>query len=111
MSKHALVALAFLFSASGWAQQAPPAADPANRPGGTTQIAPTPGPATAPALPSPSLPQATIQNRENARAAKAERKTKKKAAKKPSKTTKAAPSRNSTASKTPAGSSTTPPGR
>ena len=111
MSKHALVALAFLFSASAGSQPTPASTDPGNRPGGTAQIAPTPGPATSPALPSPSLPPAAVQNREKAQAAKAERKTQKKAAKKTIKRAKGAQAGNKTNSTAPAGTSTTPPAR
>lgn len=52
--------------------------DRANRPGATSQIAPTPGPATSPALPSPQMPAATVQNREQAAAAKAAKRAAKK---------------------------------
>ncbi|MEP7207643.1 MAG: hypothetical protein ABI920_11940 [Casimicrobiaceae bacterium] len=69
------------------------AKDPENRPGGTSSIPPTRGPATAPALPSPNLPQVTIDNREKAEALKAARKARKAASKKGAKkaTEKAAP--------------------
>ncbi len=82
MPKLGLTALAFAFAVPALGQQNVPASgDRLNRPGGTTQIAPSPGPATSPALPSPAMPQAAVQNREDAQSAKAARKAQKKSRK------------------------------
>ena len=81
MLKMSIAALALMFVAPAWPQPATQSpADRANRPGGTTQISPTPGPATSPALASPQLPPAAVENREKAQAAKTARKAQKKTA-------------------------------
>ncbi|HZQ60706.1 MAG TPA: hypothetical protein VFC24_05105 [Casimicrobiaceae bacterium] len=108
MLKLSLTAIACLFATMAWSQPSTAPADRVNRPGGTTEIAPTPGPATSPALPSPSLPQAAVQNREKAKAAKTQRKLQKKAKKKPSKRTKGPQSGSTRTSNTPAGTATPP---
>src|SRR3954469_15635800 len=58
----------------------PSTGTPRGGPGGTSMISPTPGPATSPALPSPTTPEVTLANKEKAEAERAERKAQKRAA-------------------------------
>lgn len=77
-----VAALAIAVAHSGYAQTGASAGmERADRPGGTSAISPTPGPATSPALPSATTPAVTIANRQQAQATKAARKAQKKAKK------------------------------
>lgn len=104
--KLGIAAFTLVLASTAWSADKP-AADPnrENRPGGTTQIAPTPGPATSPALASPVLPSTAVENREHAQAKKAQKKAQKKA-KRASKRTDRGESLNHGNSNTPAASTT-----
>lgn len=80
MIRQLMIAVCAAASASGvLAQPTTPAPDArGDRPGATATIPPTPGPATAPALPAASLPPATVANREHAAQSRAVHKAQKK---------------------------------
>jgi hypothetical protein len=102
-SVHGLATIALFFIGSEvFAQPATtPPADRADRPGGTSTISPTPGPATSPALPSAQMPPATVQNREQAAASKAAKKSAKATKKKAKKSASATSSPPATTESTP----------
>ena len=95
----ALIALVLFTGSEVFAQPASNAPTVrADRPGATSTIPPTPGPATSPALPSATMPAATVQNREQAAADKAAKKSAKAAKRKATKKSNtAAPTANTAA--------------